>query len=109
MIECKTPSKAGRLALLWRSTLLAGCLLLPATAALTLAPPANAQWALAQAASISSSQAAEAVRARFGGRVLNVDRREREGRMVYRVKILQDDGRLRTVLVDANSGRILNP
>lgn len=105
MNQCKTRSKG---APLWRSALFACCLLLPA-AALTLAPAANAHWTLTQTASISSSQAAETVRARFGGRVLNVDRREREGRVVYRVKILQDDGRLRTVLVDASSGRILNP
>gem|GEM_PF-1189727 len=107
MTECKTPSTFGRRTLVWRSLLLAGCLLLPA-AALTLAPPAHAQWGLTQAASISSSQAAEAVQSRFGGRVLNVDRRERDGRAIYRVKVLQDNGRIRTVLVDANSGRILN-
>lgn len=108
MTEYHTPSKTGGRTRLWRSLALAGWLLLPA-AALTLTPPASAQWALTQAASISSSQAAEAVQSRFGGRVLNVDRRERDGRVVYRVKILQDNGRLRTILVDANSGRILNP
>jgi len=106
MTEPISRSKPGPL---WRAMLLASCLLVPA-ATLTLTPqPAQAQWALTQAASVSSSQAAEAVRARFGGRVLNVDQRERNGQVVYRVKILQDNGRLRTVLVDANSGRILNP
>lgn len=64
---------------------------------------------LAQAGQeISSSEAADTVEQRFGGRVLKVETSREGGGVVYRVKILQDDGRIRTVSVDAKSGRIVD-
>lgn len=86
-------------------------------AALALAPMAQAngvlnasggQPILAQSGGISSSDAADAVQQRFGGRVLKVETSREGSGTVYRVKILQDDGRIRTVSVDAQSGRIID-
>lgn len=60
-----------------------------------------------QAAQISKDQAVDIVRSRFSGKVLGASKRSSGGRPVYHVKILTDDGRVRTVKVDGVSGRIL--
>ena len=44
---------------------------------------------------------------RIPGRALDARQAERDGRKVYRVKWLGDDGKVRDVLVDAESGKIL--
>jgi len=41
-----------------------------------------------------------------GGRVLAVDRTERNGRAAWRVKVLTPKGEVRLLLVDAASGRL---
>lgn len=41
-----------------------------------------------------------------GGRVLAVDKAERAGRLVWRVKVLTAQGEVRLLLVDAASGRL---
>jgi len=41
-----------------------------------------------------------------GGRVLAVDKTERDGRAVWRVKVLTAQGEVRLLLVDAASGRL---
>lgn len=98
----------------WQALLFVGLLgapLILGTLALTspsLTASGLTPWTLAQASQVSASEAARIVQEHFGGRVLNVDTRVREGRPVYRVKILQDNGRIRSVLVDPQSGRILN-
>lgn len=72
------------------------------------APSAN--WQLAQtdrpgrAAQLSSSDAADLVQRRTGGRVLAVQAQRESGREVYRVKVLTPQGEVRIVLVDAASG-----
>lgn len=62
---------------------------------------------LAQAGAISKSEAAELARARYGGRVLKVDEVSNGGRVVYRVRLLLDGGRIKTVNIDGNSGNIV--
>lgn len=62
---------------------------------------------LAQAGAISKSEAAELARARYGGRVLKVDEVSNGGRVVYRVRLLLDGGRIKTVNIDGNSGNVV--
>ncbi|TQV68265.1 peptidase M4 [Exilibacterium tricleocarpae] len=56
---------------------------------------------------ISQSRAAALVKQRFGGKVLKVQRKQSGDRLVYRVKLLQDSGRVRQVTVDARTGAII--
>ena len=68
-------------------------------------PLGNSQHRNAQAA-ISSQQAAQIVKSRFGGKVLKVTRSKSSNRTTYRVKIVKSDGHVFTVSVDGNTGRI---
>ncbi len=56
---------------------------------------------------VSASHAAAIVQKQYGGKILKVDSQNRGGRIVHRVKILQDNGRIRTLSVDGQSGQIL--
>lgn len=62
---------------------------------------------LAQSGAISKSEAAEMARARYGGRVLKVDEVNNGGRVVYRVRLLLEGGRIKTVNIDGNSGNFV--
>ncbi|MBU2892628.1 PepSY domain-containing protein [Colwellia sp. D2M02] len=55
---------------------------------------------------ISSQQAAQIVKGRFGGKVLKVTRSKSSNNPVYRVKIVKGDGHIITVIVDGNTGKI---
>lgn len=57
---------------------------------------------------VSAAEAAAIVQKAYGGKVMNVSTRHRDGRIIHRVKLLQNDGRMRTVSVDGNNGKILN-
>ncbi|TVZ37803.1 hypothetical protein P886_2148 [Alteromonadaceae bacterium 2753L.S.0a.02] len=59
--------------------------------------PISPHWVLAQKSEISKSQAAAIAQKKHGGKVLSVSR---EGD-VYRVKLLQDSGRVKIVTVAA--------
>lgn len=59
-------------------------------------------------ARISASEAARIVEQRYGGKVMNVHTRQRNGGVIYSVKILQSSGHMRTINVDGQSGAILN-
>lgn len=86
----------------------ARCLRAAALAALLLAAAVPVQAAPrgdATAKVISAEQAIREVQRRFGGKLLACDYLAR--RKLYRVKILTDDGVMRTVFVDAHSGRIV--
>ncbi|MDD3936848.1 PepSY domain-containing protein [Rhodoferax sp.] len=58
-------------------------------------------------AEVSRDAAAAAAQQTTGGRVLAVDRTERDGRPVWRVKVLTQQGEVIVVLIDAASGRRL--
>ena len=58
------------------------------------------------AADIGPDQAAAIVRDRTGGRVLGVRAVERNGRIIYQVKVLKN-GHVRVYNVDGSSGNIL--
>jgi uncharacterized membrane protein YkoI len=66
---------------------------------LALATPA---WA-----DVSRDDAAAMVQKSSGGRVLAVDRTDREGRPVWRVKVLTPQGEVKVVLMDVATGRTL--
>jgi uncharacterized membrane protein YkoI len=55
---------------------------------------------------VSADEAAAAVRAVSGGRILDVRLESRSKRPVYRVKVLLDSGHVRIYRVDASSGRV---
>lgn len=60
---------------------------------------------LAQA-SISEGQAASMAKSKYGGKVLSVSKSGSGGRVVYRVKLLLDSGRVIIVTVDGQTGRV---
>lgn len=58
-------------------------------------------------ADVSRDDAATVAQQASGGRVLTVEKTERDGRPVWRVKVLTPQGEVRVVLIDAASGRTL--
>ena len=75
------------------------CLTLVAVLLMALALPA---WA-----EVSRDDATNLARQVTDGRVLAVERIEREGRPVWRVKVLTVQGEVSVVLIDAATGRTL--
>jgi hypothetical protein len=78
-----------------RSWVLAALLL--ATPVATIAAPQS----YAQTEGIGSGEAAERVRALYGGRVISVSPANRGGVQGYIVRVLVDGGRVKTVFVDS--------
>ena len=58
-------------------------------------------------ADVSRDDAVSAAQQASGGRVLAVEKTEREGRPVWRVKVLTPQGEVQVILIDAASGRTL--
>ncbi len=58
-------------------------------------------------ADVSRDDAATMAQKATGGRVLSVDQAQRDGRPVWRVKLLTPQGEVIVVLIDAASGRRL--
>jgi hypothetical protein len=76
-------------------------------------PPAHAGRApetglrVAQAdEQVSLAEATRMVQQRYGGQVLRAEAKRDKGRTVYRIRVLSEDGRVRTVHVDAATGRM---
>ncbi len=67
---------------------------------------AVAPVAQAYSENVSLDQAVRMVRERSGGRVLRAETTRRGGRSVHRIRVLSEDGRVRTWVVDAETGRI---
>jgi uncharacterized membrane protein YkoI len=57
-------------------------------------------------ADVSRDDAASIAQQASGGRVLAVDKSERNGRPVWRVKVVTAQGEVRVLLIDAASGRM---
>ena len=55
---------------------------------------------------MSLDAAVAMVRERFGGKVISASTTDQGGRKVHVIKLLSDQGRVSTVKVDAQSGRI---
>lgn len=66
---------------------------------LAIAMPAWAQ--------VSRDDAATTAQQASGGRVLAVEKTERDGRPVWRVKVLTPQGEVKVILIDVASGRPL--
>lgn len=63
-----------------------------------------AGFTLAQA-DIGKSRAAEAALRAYGGKVLSVEKGSENGRVVYRVKLLLEGGRIKIVAIDGETGQ----
>jgi uncharacterized membrane protein YkoI len=62
---------------------------------------------IAQASNgISLAQATRMVREHSGGQVLRAETKRDKGRTVHRIRVITEDGRVRTWHVDAETGRI---
>ena len=57
-------------------------------------------------ADVSRDDAASIAQQASGGRVLAVERTERDGRVVWRVKVVTAQGEVKVLLIDAASGRM---
>lgn len=55
---------------------------------------------------VSLAQATRMVREQTGGQVLRAETKRDKGRTVHRIRVLTEDGRVRTYHVDAETGRI---
>lgn len=49
---------------------------------------------------ITLEQAASIAKSRHGGRVLSAEKRDLDGRLMYRIKILTPAGRVRSIYID---------
>ena len=58
--------------------------------------------------SLSINDAASRAQDRFGGRVISVTRAEQDGRPGFRVKILLENGRVKTLFVDDRTGTVFD-
>lgn len=58
------------------------------------------------AENISLAEATRMVQERTGGQVLRAETKRDKGRAVHRIRVLTEDGRVRTVHVDAETGRM---
>jgi uncharacterized membrane protein YkoI len=66
-------------------------------------PPAT----IAQRGSLSLQQATAIATRQYQGRVVRAETVSRGGRLIHEVRILGDDGRVRTVRIDAETGQFL--
>ena len=58
-----------------------------------------------QVADVSLDQAVSDVKQRTGGRVLSADTVRKNGRDVHRIRVLNDEGKVRQMRVDGQDGR----
>ena len=72
--------------------------------AATFNPPALSQEASSDTPRYSLDDAITLVKEKIGGRVLRAETLQHDNRTVYQVRIITDDGRVRTINVDAQSG-----
>lgn len=55
---------------------------------------------------VSLAEATRMVQQRYGGQVLRAETKRDDKRIVHRIRVLTEDGRVRTVHVDAATGRM---
>ncbi|WNO09495.1 PepSY domain-containing protein [Teredinibacter sp. KSP-S5-2] len=66
--------------------------------------PSHHDLWLAQNNVISEGQAAAIAKQRHGGKVLSVQKQNQNGKTIYKVKLLQDSGRVKIVTINGNRG-----
>lgn len=59
-----------------------------------------------QRAGMSLDEAVQMVQRRFNARVVRAETRSEDGRTVYRLRLMNDEGKVWTVHVDAQSGSV---
>lgn len=64
-------------------------------------PPATALLQLAESNGVSLEEAVRQVRQRTGGRILAAETVREDGRTVHRIRVLVDEGRVKTFRIDA--------
>ena len=57
---------------------------------------------------LSINDAASRAQDRFGGQVISISPAEQDGRRGYRVKILLESGRVKTLFVEARTGTVID-
>ncbi len=57
-------------------------------------------------ADVSRDDAAAIAQRQTGGRVLSVERAERDGQAVWRVKVVTGQGEVKVIFIDVNTGRV---
>ena len=72
-----------------------------------LAPAQRDQLVPTQRGGISLAQATSMAQSRYQGRVVRAETIQVGDRLVYEIRILGDDGRVRTVRIDAQTGSFL--
>jgi len=82
----------------------------PISAALTLVPTPDGvlDASPTQRGGVSLAQATALAQSRYNGKVVRAATYQQGDRMIHEIRILGDDGRVRTVLIDAQSGAFLN-
>lgn len=80
---------------------------LPVKLLMTLTSAVLMALALPAWAEVSRDDAAAVAQKASDGRVLAVEQTERDGRLVWRVKVLTPQGEVKVILIDAASGRTL--
>jgi uncharacterized membrane protein YkoI len=71
------------------------------------APDAPPTAYRAQRGSLSLAQATAMAQSRYQGRVVRAEAVQQGNRVIYEIRILGDDGRVRTVRVDAETGAVM--
>ncbi len=59
------------------------------------------------AAGINKSQAADIAKAKFGGKVLQVEELDKAGTIIFRVKLLLHGGRIKIINIKGSTGDII--
>jgi uncharacterized membrane protein YkoI len=72
----------------------------------SLVSPADPGAVIAQRSSISLAQATAMAQRLHRGRVVGAETMSRGGRLIHEIRILGDDGRVRTVRIDAETGEM---
>jgi hypothetical protein len=79
---------------------------LPDATGSAFAPDELPQAFIAQRGSLSLAQATQIAQGRFKGRIVRAETVQEGGRVVHVIRILGDDGRVRTVRIDAETGAV---
>lgn len=59
-----------------------------------------------QSQTLSKAEAAQLAQQKMGGKILKIQRSQKQGRSGYSIKLLQDSGHVKQVWVDSSSGKI---
>lgn len=87
--------------------LLSGTLLATGTARADTRDHELARQALEQGQVLPLREVLDRVEQQYGGQVLKIEFEREDRRFIYEIRLLQDDGRMAKLEVDATNGRVL--